>query len=731
MSTHIHVHALAGCTPTPLAAYLKALAVTRLVAGQRDPSLRAWWQDDTYFIATELDIDAVLGFFLHDYRPTPLIAPWNGGSGFYPKDNKSGLDMIAGGSAARFGDYRRIIQIGRELTQGTGEAPKKDGKTALIRSLRNRIRGPGAEWLDAALVLAGDGVRYPALLGTGGNDGRLDFTNNQMQRLCELISPDSGEPLPRAAPLLRASLLSTATSGLMQGKPIGQFFPGAAGGANSTNGYSGESLINPWDFILMLEGAVLLQVAAVRRLDAGELPQAAAPFAVRSQAAGYASATGADESARGEQWMPMWTAPASLAEIRALFAEGRLQSGEKRAGRAIDAAKAVARLGTARGVGELVRFGFIERNGQANLAVPLGRWQVRRDPHVHLLDDIDPWVDRLRHKAGGKGAPASMERDLRRIERAMLDTCRDGQRPETWLELLAELGRAEDNLVARGKSTAAMNLRPLPLLSPAWLAAADDGSPELRLAAALASQYADKRTALGSIRAHCVPLDQTGRRFATTGEGLLRDRGVVWTGANLITDLGAMTLRRLLDSRRAGTGGFELRGRLFAPLADIDRFLAGDIDEARIAAVARALMAVRWGDRGEHRFRDPAGHSHSSPSAAYALFRLLYLPADPSSRGDRPGAVLDPTPLRLLMAGRLQAAAQLALRRATVTLGRPRIHFLRGSAHDARRLAASLCLPVGKRDLERLHAAVLRPDNSSHDSESADLSERSAQPTHE
>jgi CRISPR-associated protein Csx17 len=35
-------------------------------------------------------------------------------------------------------------------------------------------------WLDAAYV-AGDEARYPAILGTGGNDGRFDFANRKAQ----------------------------------------------------------------------------------------------------------------------------------------------------------------------------------------------------------------------------------------------------------------------------------------------------------------------------------------------------------------------------------------------------------------------------------------------------------------------------------------------------------------------------------------------------------------------
>lgn len=88
----MHVHHPTGCSPTPLAHYLKALGILRLVAEQRDPQARGWWRDETFHLATGLDDGALRRFFLDEYRPTPIIAPWNGGTGFYPKDNKAGID---------------------------------------------------------------------------------------------------------------------------------------------------------------------------------------------------------------------------------------------------------------------------------------------------------------------------------------------------------------------------------------------------------------------------------------------------------------------------------------------------------------------------------------------------------------------------------------------------------------------------------------------------------------
>ena len=93
---------LPGCTPTPLASYLKALAVLRLVAEAAaedggDPDATGFWRDDVFVLRTRLTREQLCDFFLERYRPTPLIAPWNGGSGFYLQEGKlKEKDLLTG-----------------------------------------------------------------------------------------------------------------------------------------------------------------------------------------------------------------------------------------------------------------------------------------------------------------------------------------------------------------------------------------------------------------------------------------------------------------------------------------------------------------------------------------------------------------------------------------------------------------------------------------------------------
>ena len=38
-----HLHHLRGCAPAPLALYLKAFGILRLIAERPDPDARGWW----------------------------------------------------------------------------------------------------------------------------------------------------------------------------------------------------------------------------------------------------------------------------------------------------------------------------------------------------------------------------------------------------------------------------------------------------------------------------------------------------------------------------------------------------------------------------------------------------------------------------------------------------------------------------------------------------------------
>lgn len=752
--TALNLLHLAGCAPAPLAHYLKALGILRLVAEQKDPSVRGWWQDEHFCLLTTLDRPNLERFFLEEYAPTPFVSPWNKGSGFF-KSGDLGLSPLEASTAVRFEAFRRGIAAARvphaELaaadsavralkarTKSTGgmspsekaaaNALKDDTgfkaelaaanrhfaalKADLFRPCELAWRGPHRAWMDAAVVLPDRGKpSFPSLLGTGGNDGRVDFTNNAMQRIGELFELGSDAmPTPVAAALLGDALWREATRDIV-GAAVGQFLPGSAGGANASTGPDGDSCINPWDFLLMLEGAVLFTTRSTRRLDPMASSRASAPFAVRAHAVGHGS-PGSEKAERGEQWMPLWTRPTTLTDLTAMLGEARLQLGRSTAHRPVDVARAVARLGVTRGVQRFARFGFLERNGQSNLAVPLGRIDVVERPSARLIDDLAPWLDRLQRAARDKNAPARLSHAERHLANAVFAVLTHDGSAARWQAVLLA-AEAVEAIQAGGTG---FKVGPIPPLSPEWLAASNDGSAEWRLARALggaAASYHRDGQPREPIRHHWLPLQRGARRFHEKDQRLFNDPRVVIGGRDPVTDCAALVARRMIEAAQRSSRCLPLVAApgCGAEPADLAALIAGQIDLERVTTLARAFMALRW-DRWRAAPWSAAPWSAAPagvmPDEAWVALRLACLPWPLT---ENVHITTDDAMIRRLMSGDGAAAVDLALRRLLAVGLRPPIQGAYAAPATARLWAAALAFPISHHAARAL-ARPFEPKNN-------------------
>src|SRR5699024_4667627 len=142
---------LAGCTPTPLASYLKALGVLRLLSIKR-PETRGFWRNEAFVLRTPLDRDGIEQFFLDIYEPTPIMAPWNGGSGFYKKDNKTALNATQESTSPRLANYRTCLDVAEQALDGMDRdaSPKGDDKAILLTRIRSLLPDNALGWFDAS-----------------------------------------------------------------------------------------------------------------------------------------------------------------------------------------------------------------------------------------------------------------------------------------------------------------------------------------------------------------------------------------------------------------------------------------------------------------------------------------------------------------------------------------------------------------------------------------------------
>lgn len=738
-----HPVRLPGCTPAPLMNYLKALGLLRIVH-QHDPSanVRGSWADGVFALTSSLSAAELITRVAQQYSPTPILSPWNGEGGFLAdygptfdrlaaieQSPSARFDLLRKGIAAvRQIDGLKAFGFAREEVRGLNKKKQKSPLTALeqerlthakatVKSLkanlvyqvRSQLPEASLAWLDACMVVGPDGFKAAPVLGAGGLDGRLEFSANFLAHALAVVTD------ARSEAWLRTALLATNDERLVS-TSIGQFAPGRNGGPNATQGLEGSSLVNPWDFVLMIEGSLFLAGASSRRMKAPRGGSGCFPFSVRPSPAGVETFVASDGvNGRGEIWLPLWSRPASFGELQALFSDGRAELHGRPARDGIEFARAIAGLGIERGIKAFSRYGFLRRNGLSFQAAPLGTFEVRRRSEAGLIRELDAWLATFRGWCGEK-TPARFPAALRQIERCLFDYCQHGGTGR-FQRILISIGRTEALIAASPRfREVAKTLRPLAPLSRAWIAAADDQSDEFRIALALASMF-EPQPKVGSLRRNLEPVEAQARFMAWAEQ----DRAVVWTASDLIGNLAAILTRRVRDAERTRGQAHALQAGHHAPLRAVGGFLAGGLDESLLADLLWGLCLC---DSRNYR-PDPPEASVALPlPGSYALLKLLFHPPDRDSPAGQASAARTPDArvLALLCANRLGEACQRA---AQVLRGRRHLALpqalpghpsrdrewaeTRWPGLTANRLAAALLIPISPLAVVSLEQRLFRP----------------------
>ncbi len=778
--------ALKGCTSEPLLSYLSSLAVLRLIFEQKDPGAKGWWENGIFHLESKLDEADLVQFFMSEYAPTPIVAPWNGGSGFYEGDKTEGIVAIRNSTSERFALYRNTIDriysfsemppigltIGKILGILEQEAEKKKGrskeelleavnelhsrmehlrtilspedpfkltirqlgdrsaspkkasqsekdkanvikgilkpakkastlvkrlkrgadKEKIIQACRDRLDEHVAEWIDAAAVIGPEGdAEYPPILGSGGNEGRLDYTNTFMSNLAELLlSPDNEEVSRR---LLRNAIFAEATDGLSITK-VGQYDPGRAGGYNQGPGIERKDfLANPWKFVLAMEGSIIWASGVARR-HASDRGFLRSPFTVRASPVGYSSSSDQDgQKARAEIWAPLWKLHVSYPELRAFLSEGRADVGKKPATNGIKFAEAVASLGTDRGISEFVRYSLLKRRGDSYVALPTGHFSVHARSESDLVRELDLILARVdQFLRGFKEPPASFTSARRRIDDAIFNLLEYGGADKVKALLMA-VGRLEKLIAQRDKSQNPKMNSPLSGLSIRWIEAADDDSVEIRIAAALASiRYTDK---IGPIRANLEPVDPVKPWAWAKGQGQL-----AWTGNTLTARMASVLTRRIMDAQRLSCKHNPLWGVIPIRAEDVAALIYGTVEEDVIEDLLYGLMWIRWDDGQIQETCNSLISKWSAPTVdriiprPFALLRLLFLPEPiKTSAGEKIKVRPETSIVPLLTSGRIGDACEIGQRRLYVS-GLSPVKSRFPDDGNGTGMAAALLLPI-------------------------------------
>lgn len=717
--------------------YLKALGIFRLVSEQTDPTCRAAWRNGKLELRTELSEGELVEFLTERYEPSPMFSPWNGDGGFLTDSGSSysTIESIRSSKNERLEKLQRSItmiekmpilsEFGRFRAEAKAlkksldkkkkertkiseeEAEKlrfltkrvKELKETILSQIRTDFPDQSLGWFDTCLQVGQDGFSVAPTLGSGGVDGRMEFSANFFGNI--LLILDNPESPNWAA----ASLFETGLAKLYSSS-IGQFSPGNIGGPNATHGFEGSSTINPWDYILLIEGTPLLAGAMARRCNTNHFAKAAFPFTVLPVSQDGESIENKDSNtARGELWLPLWQRLLKFAELEQLFGEGRAEWSGSQSRTNVDFAKAIASFGVDRGIEAFSRHGFLQRNGLAFLATPLGRFEVRAQPHIDLLRETDDWIERFRRGCGDK-APGRFGTALRRIDSAVFDYCRFGDR-ERFQTILVALGQGEREASLGPKFRESAWLKPLQKLSPEWVAAADDDSDEFDIAAALAGIQGIGK--YPGFRAHLEPVEWAKGRYNWKEESAL----VVWNRGTLAENLSSVLERRLLDWKRLSLPCLPIVSNRAASPAAIARFISGELEDDRIERLLWGLISCRipW---------KPASRSLAEIPRSYAMLKLCFPGLSPNHdyTDARHRTFLEvactvrpePRTFNLVRASRLGEALAFATHRLRSSGLTPAPIRWEGeqTGIDPIRLAAALLIPVEPASLANLWKLVRR-----------------------
>lgn len=671
-----------------LLSYLAALGTFRVLASQKDKTARMHWEDGTPVITTTLTEEEFANFFLTEYAPSPIISPWNGGNPLFrdkenillimnSKDNR--FECIQNSITLMYKSYFNVIEKYCEPDEGkenstskrlnemrielcsildtnglcvlTGQIAEnideitsyfasketkikkelvgeqnKQIKSELIDHLRASLPNEAIYWIDANAAISSDKkMHFSPLLLSGGNDGNLDLSTQFIEHLSSIIfkSEDS---------LSENWLLSSCFGAqndvkMITGKSTGYLDSHGVGGMNSTPA-SDKKLLNPWTYVLALEGTLMFACSIVRRMDS-IVDRPTAPFSIKAGSpVGHSSSTDGESLSKGELWLPHWRGSVGLYELNRLFSEGRIEWNGKQSHNGIDTVRAAATLGTERGIQAFERFAILERRGQSNSALRVDRIFTAELPEVKLTSQLDSWINSLSgiNLSSVSFCKYQIERSIYELSRCPSNSA---LRASLLADYLSSVAMAE---VALGR----INLRerekvwPIRYLNPnEWIDYLQDNTPEMRIAIGLASLHdrAKAKRAL-TLANYFRPIELDNGRIKGW-----REKGTLISGIGSLkfSELMANLLaKRVLDVLNLGDEKSEskmsqkgilvgFKYGMTVPIEDILNLYFGSLDEERIARITSGLLLLDWSKLDYNRLQE----SNKSISSNYS-----YLPTE-------------------------------------------------------------------------------------------------------
>ncbi len=715
---------LDGTSENSMIHYLKALGILKILNEQVDADATGMWIDKRFVINSDVvGEESLVDFFADSYTPTPIVSPWNRGSGFY-NTGRGNLQKIKNTTEPRLEKYRQVIKQSEDklneifgsqdpsmrAEELKGERNGVSIKRMLVVELHNSLPDEVIHWIDSAVMARSDSstLEMAPILVSGGNDGKFECSNNYMRAVVECVSTTEREVRKK---MMRDALFGEEFAYDTKIESVGHLHPGAY--QDQSSSASGEKFVRtkPWDLMLAMEG-ITLMAGSVSKRSTKRGGKAAFPFSVEASWGGYSTASGTEAVLNGkkelndEVWLPIWDNPATIHDVRMLFRNGLAEMGSTTPNNGVEFGIAVLNLGREIGVSAFQRFSILKRRGKDHFSCHVGKIFVTNDQRTELLLDLYGWIAdiRLRRKL-----PPSVVGRLDRLDDAIFDFC---SRPhkETLQKVLIAVGKLELQI---GRSRLHKSLKcvePIKMISCGWIKECEPGtsSPEFRIALALASIQEPFESAPNK---SCLMRENVEDVKNEGGPGpRWRDerRAAIGRG-DLINDMMAILHRRHVDGSIAGNNHVPLSSKICATTNDIRLFLGGHLDCDLIRDLMIPLTFVDYSGVDAGIIHEQYDWTCTEPlPAAYTIIKSNFLPAEnyseTSACGIKP-VVFKPSIISTLKAGQVEKACDTArqrLRAAGYDIDNPMRDSYYGHAPvEAQRLLASMLIPIQPHEIKR------------------------------
>ncbi|MDA3863939.1 MAG: type I-U CRISPR-associated protein Csx17 [Deltaproteobacteria bacterium] len=732
---------LAGCHFDTILGYLKTLGIMRVIDQQFSDTCgipQGKWENGIFQLNLKTNKKKLFELFYKDYEPSPILVPWSGGSiiklqkktqkkkNKFNKNSKPSnyLDKIYLSSNSRIKQARcvlnNIFQIFQQL-QIKNKKQRDKEKHKFVSKLRIQSIDTFVDWIDTCAVLNSEKPVFAPLMGSGGgSDGRANFAKSFYDNLEEVIpvfnqwnkKSTLKNHQQKSKAWFEEALFNTPHKfGRLNYSPA-LFESGTRGaGPNiSQDAKERNSLLNPWDFVLGLEGAFIFAGSLFRRFESST-NHTSFPFQTDLSSGGDDTSLNIESGNQAKElWLPLWENFVDYEELKLLFKEGRSSLGSKQAQNGLDFLKAVKNLGIDRGVSGFNRFGISKGRvggNNYNSSFFLGNFKTGFDKNIKLLSEIDSFVSQLRYKSMDKDTPTRFKIVFNKIENSIFSYLKSGDKIY-FRELFLELGKAEYTITRGGIN------KKIPLVPPIdqkWAQKSWDGSAEFYLALAL-SQIYDKTT--GSISKNMEPVNR-GRAWASWGN---KEPKQVWTNSDIIENMFFVLSRRMLDcSRKDNSFKVPVSSSFNAPLNLVSQFLHRNIDLKKLELYLWSCILLKKVNPGYFTDKYNQNQYILPIPRIYLLLKTLFLPYDLEIKGQKYKITPEPAILNHLKAGNLEKAWKIANHRLRVSGLVPKPGIFHGKNRDqiwantqnidGKLLGAALLIPISKYEVENNFVNIL------------------------